>query len=266
MTDYQDIVVTHPREGVMLATLNRPERRNAMSFRMFDELLALQHEVDADSASRVLILTGAGLGFCAGLDLDAAATLPDMTADEMLEGQEHWARAVSGFRTINTPVIAAVNGAAAGAGFGLALAADIRVCSTKARFNAAFVKIGLSAGDTGTSWTLPRIVGFGRASEILLTGRFVDANEALRIGLVTDVVEPEDLLDRAFETADHICSNSPFGMRMTKQILQTNVDAPSLQAALEVENRTQVLASRTADMTEAMAAFREKRAPRFTGR
>jgi enoyl-CoA hydratase/carnithine racemase len=262
---YDTLTVDRPTPEVVVAQLDRPDRLNAMTFAMFDELAALQAEVADDPAARVLVLTGAGRAFCAGMDLEQAATLPQMSATEMLRRQESWARAVTGFRHLRTPVIAAVNGAAAGAGMALALAADIRIAATTARFNAAFVRIGLSGGDVGTSWLLPRLVGFGRASELLLTGRFVEAPEALRIGLVTEVTEADELLPRAMEVADAIRGNSPLGMQLTKQALQTNVDAPSLEAAVELENRSQVLATRTRDMAEALAAFREKRPPRFVG-
>jgi enoyl-CoA hydratase/carnithine racemase len=263
---YETLTVDRPTPEVVVARLDRPERLNAMTFGMFDELAALQAEVDDDPAARVLVLTGAGRAFCAGMDLEQAGTLPQMSAAEMLRRQESWARAVTGFRRLRTPVIAAVHGAAAGAGMALALAADIRLASTTARFNAAFVRIGLSGGDVGTSWLLPRLVGFGRASELLLTGRFVEAPEALRIGMVTEVTEPEELMARTMEVADAIRGNSPLGMQLTKQALQTNVDAPSLEAAIELENRNQVLTTRTQDMAEALAAFRERRPPRFIGR
>jgi enoyl-CoA hydratase/carnithine racemase len=263
---YRTLTVERPAEGVVVARLNRPDRLNAITFEMFEEFGALQAEVEGDTAARVLVLTGAGRAFCAGLDLDQAATLPDMPAAVMLAEQESWARAIAGFRQMTKPVIAAVNGAAAGAGMALALAADIRVASEGARFNAAFVRIGLSGGDVGTSWALPRLVGLGRAYEILLTGRFVGAEEALQIGLVTDVVAEKALLDRALETAAMIVANSPVGMALTKQVVQNNVDAPSLEAALALENRNQVLATRTDDMVEALAAFREKRAADFVGR
>jgi enoyl-CoA hydratase len=265
-TEFETLRVERPRPGIVLATLDRPTRLNAMTFRMFDEFVELCREVGADEETRVLVLTGAGRGFCAGLDLDLAATLPAMSAPEMLAGQERWAAGIAAFRRLPKPVIAAVNGAAAGAGFGLALAADIRIASTAARFNAAFVRIGLSGGDVGVSWLLPRIVGFGHASQILMTGRLLDAAYAARIGLVNEVVEPERLLDAAFELAEEIAGNSPFGIRLTKQVLQANVDAPSLEAALELENRTQVLTTRTHDMAEALTAFREKRPPVWTGR
>lgn len=266
MSTYTTLAVERPQPEIVVARLNRPARLNAITFTMFDELVELQREVEADRAARVLVLTGEGRAFCAGLDLDEAATLPEMSAAEMLAGQESWAASIAGFRHMTKPVVAAVNGAAAGAGMALALAADIRVASSAARFNAAFVRIGLSGGDVGTSWALPRLVGLGRAYEILLTGRFVEAEEALRIGLVTDVVDPEDLLDRALETARLIVGNSPVGMALTKQVVQNNVDAPSLEAALALENRNQVLATRTHDMVEALAAFREKRTPTYAGR
>lgn len=256
-------MVDRPQPGVVLATVHRPDRRNALTDQLFTDLAALQSEVDADPQARALILTGAGVGFCAGLDLDLAAELPTMATEDFYARQQRWAAAITGFSKMRTPVIAAVNGAAAGAGFGLALAADIRICSPDARFNAAFVRIGLSAGDVGCSWALPRIVGLGRALDILLTGRFVDAAEALRIGLVSDVVASEELVPRALAIAELIGSNSPFGVQLSKEVVHTNIDAPSLEAALELENRTQVLATRTPDMVEALTAFREKRQPVF---
>jgi len=263
---YNTMLVERPEEGVVVARLNRPERLNAITFEMFDEFIALQQEVDEDTQARVLIITGEGRAFSAGLDLDQAATLPDMTPMEMMAGQQVWAKSVAGFRLMRKPVIAAVNGAAAGAGMGIALAADIRIASTAARFNAAFIRIGLTGGDVGTSWLLPRLVGLGRAYEILLTGRFVESDEALRIGLVTEVTEPDDLMGRALATAALICGNSPIGIELTKKVVQINVDASSLESAIELENRNQVLTAQTDDMREALAAFREKRAPNFQGK
>lgn len=265
MRSFSTMLIERPNAGIVVARLNRPERLNAITFEMFDEFIELQADVDADNDARVLIITGEGRAFCAGLDLDQAAELPQMPAALMLKGQETWARSIAGFRHMDKPVIAAINGAAAGAGMGIALAADIRLASTTAKFNAAFIKIGLTGGDVGTSWLLPRLIGLGRAYEMLLTGRFVEAEEALRIGLVTDVTEAEALIDRALAVAELICGNSPMGVRLTKQVVQINVDAPSLDAAIALENRNQVLAVQTADMSEALNAFREKRAPRFVG-
>src|SRR3954447_304118 len=266
MTDYTTLTLDRPVDGVAVATLNRPDRLNAITFRMFEEWVALCDEVAADDTVRALVVTGAGRAFCAGLDLTDAATLPDMSVPEMMQGQESWADATAAFHRLPKPVIAAVNGAAAGAGFSLALSADIRIAAPDARFNAAFVRIGLSGGDCGTSWFLPRVVGLGRAAEILLTGRFVDADEAAAIGLVNRVVSAEDLLNEALALACDIAANTPLGVFLTKRVLHQNVDAPSLAAALEVENRNQVLTTRTADMAEALTAFREKRPPRFSGR
>jgi enoyl-CoA hydratase/carnithine racemase len=258
-------IVVEQHDGIVVATLNRPERRNALTFDMFADIARICAQADADDTVRALIFTGAGAAFCAGLDLDDAEKLPSMPLPEMVRGQEQWARSIAALRNISTPVIAAVNGAAAGAGFSLALAADVRIASTAARFNAAFVRIGLSGGDCGSSWLLPRIVGLGHASELLLTGRFVDAEEALRIGLVNRFVDPDDLLPTAMEVARGIAANSPFGVRLTKRVIQANVDAPSLEAAIELENRNQVLTAHTDDMREALVAFREKRPPEFTG-
>jgi len=266
MATYETLLVDRPRAGIAVARLNRPDRLNALTFQMFDELAQLAADIGEDDRVRVLVLTGAGRGFCAGLDLADAAALPDMTAARFLEGQERWSRAITSFRRLPKPVIAAVTGPAAGAGFSLALAADIRIAAPAARFNAAFIKIGLTGGDCGSSWMLPRIVGLGHAYEILLTGRQVEADEAARIGLVNRVVPAEDLLTSALETAELFAANSPLGVRLTKQAVQVNVDAPCLEAAVELENRNQALAAGTQDMMEAFMAFREKRPPAFTGR
>jgi enoyl-CoA hydratase/carnithine racemase len=253
-------------DRIAVATLNRPQRRNAMTMRMFHELEQLAHAIDDDDEVRVLVLTGAGEAFCGGYDLDDADELAGLAALEMLERQEHAARAVLAIRTTRIPVIAAVNGAAAGGGFSLALAADIRLGSTAATFNAAFTRIGLSAGDLGASWLLPRVVGPALAAELAYTGRFMAADEAERCGLLNAVTEPQDLLAKAIGVAELICRNSPGGVQLSKRALQANMEITSYAAALELENRGQALLTRTTDMTEALAAFKDKRAPVFTGR
>jgi enoyl-CoA hydratase/carnithine racemase len=263
---YETLLVDRPRDGVVLVTLNRPARMNAITFQMFDEMHDLCRGLLSDRDARAVVITGAGRGFCAGLDLDDAETLPDMTPHEMMLGQQHWAGAFVNFHELPQPVIAAVNGPAAGGGLGLALAADIRLASPAARFNAAFVRIGLSAGDVGVSWSLPRVVGLGRAAEIMLTGRFVDAEEAATIGLVNRVVPEDRLLDESFAIAEQIAANTPFGVTLTKRVLNANVDAGSLSQAVEVENRGQTLATRGQDFREALAAFREKRPAKLTAR
>jgi enoyl-CoA hydratase/carnithine racemase len=261
-----DVQTERLEDGVTLVRLSRPDRLNALTFAMFDEIARICGELERDDGVRVVIITGAGRAFCAGLDLDDADELAAMSAPEMLAGQEGWAAGVTALRRLNKPVIAAVNGAAAGAGMGLALAADIRVGSPAASFVPAFVRIGLTGGDVGVSWMLPRLVGLARASEILLTGRTIKAEDALAIGLLGSLAAPDELLEAALVTAREIGSFSPFGVRLTKQALQTNVDTPSLEAALELENRNQVLSTRTEDMPEALRAFREKRPPIYKNR
>jgi enoyl-CoA hydratase/carnithine racemase len=258
---YETLTVEWASSGVARVMLNRPERLNALSFQMFEELGALAERAAAAGELRAIVLTGAGRGFCAGLDLDDAKALKAMSAAQMLAGQERWVGALAAYRYLPVPVIAAINGPAAGAGLALALMADIRLAAADATFTTAFVRIGLTGGDAGMSWLLPRLVGFSRASELLLTAERFDAAKAERIGLISRAVDPAELLGEAEELAATVASFHPLGVRLTKQVLQQNVDAPSLEAAMETENRNQVLISRTADQVEALDAFREKRAP-----
>jgi enoyl-CoA hydratase/carnithine racemase len=255
-----------PTAGVAVATLDRPDRLNAMTMTMFAELEELARHLGELDEARVLILTGAGRAFCAGYDLADAAELPELSPMGMLERQERAARALAAIRAVRIPVIAAVNGAVAGGGLALALAADIRIASPAAKFNAAFVRIGLSAGDLGTSWLLPRLIGPALAAEIAYTGRFVEATEAMRIGLVNQVVPAQDLLSAAVAMATLICANSPAGVQLSKRALQANLEVTSYAAALELENRGQALLTRGEDLPEALEAFRAKRPPSFTGR
>jgi enoyl-CoA hydratase/carnithine racemase len=255
-----------PRAGVVVLTLDRPDRLNAMTATMFAELEAAARALDREEGLRVLVLTGAGRAFCAGYDLADAAALPSLGALAMLDLQEGAARALTAIRGIRVPVIAAVNGAAAGGGLALALAADIRFGSPSAKFNAAFVRIGLSAGDLGTSWLLPRVIGPAATAEFVYTGRLMDAAEAERNGLLNRVVPADELLDAALETAGLICANSPGGVQLSKRALQANMEVTSYAAALELENRGQALLTRTEDMSEALAALREGRPPSFAGR
>jgi enoyl-CoA hydratase/carnithine racemase len=264
MSDDENLVLERTQDGVLLVTLQRPETLNALTFEMFDELTALCRRLEGDPTVRVVVLTGAGRGFCAGLDLQAVAALLEMSPYEFLRGQEKWARAAIALHNLTAPVIAAVNGPAAGAGLSLALASDFRIASTAAKFNAAFIRVGLTGSDMGSSWLLPRVVGLGIANELLLTGRFVLPDEAERIGLVNRVVEPDDLIPTALELADSITRNSPIGVRLTKQAVRANLGAATLELAAELENRNQALAASTQDMREALTAFRERRRPTFT--
>jgi enoyl-CoA hydratase/carnithine racemase len=264
--DLATIELTQPAPGIVVATLNRPDRMNAQTFQMFDDLAALPFMLRDEEELRALIITGAGRAFCAGFDLAEIDRLTELGVREFLKFQELATGALAGIRGLPVPVIAAVNGAAAGGGMALALSADIRLASPNAKINAAFVKIGLSVGELGTSWTLTRLVGPGRAAEIAFTGRQVHAEEAERIGLVNRVVPAESLLDEAIALAVVITANSPGGVRMSKRALQANQEVASYAAALELENRGQALLTRGSDMPEALAAFKEKREPEFTGR
>lgn len=268
-------------DGVRLLTLNRPSRLNAMSRQLIDELHDALDRVDADPDARVLVLTGEGRGFCAGLDLadlalnnsekppadrsDSERRRPGRV-QQGLAFQQRIAALVPKLRGLRIPVVAAVNGAASGGGLALALASDVRVAARSARFNVAFVRIGLSGCDIGVSWLLPRWIGASRAFELMLTGRIVESEEADRLGLVTKVVEDDELMAAAFATASAICANSPMGIWMTKEVMWSNLETGSLQAGIDLENRTQILTSFTEDTAEAVDSFLSKRPPSFKNR
>jgi len=257
-----------PVPGVAQLTLNRPDKLNAMTTELVQALHRHLDEIAVDPDVRVVVLTGAGRGFCAGLDLGGYGRAPHTEhlgpTQAQFEVQRHIASLIPHLRSIPQPVIAAVNGPAAGGGFALVLGSDVRIASTPARFNAAFIRIGVSACDIGTSWLLPRIVGVARAQELMLTGRIFDAAEAYRIGLVVDVFEPDALLEAAYVKADEIMRNSPFAVSLTKEGMWTALEIPGMQAAIDLENRQQIMATATKDHREAMTAFRERRAPQFT--
>lgn len=262
--------VERPRPEVALVTLDRPERLNAMNHELVADLHAALEEIGADTTCRVVVVTGEGRGFCAGLDLKGTGVPPGANglgrAQTSMKAQQHIARLIPRMRALPQPVIAAVNGPAAGGGLALALGADVRIAAQAARFNVAFVRIGLSGCDIGVSWMLPRLIGAARAFELMLTGRLIDAEEAERIGLVLEVVPDGQVIDAALALAERICANSPFGVWMTKEVMWSNLEISSLQAGIDLENRTQLLTTFTDDMSEAMTAFLEKRPPRFENR
>ncbi|HEY5013801.1 MAG TPA: enoyl-CoA hydratase-related protein [Acidimicrobiia bacterium] len=262
----ETVRVDRPREGIAVVTLDRPERLNAMSFELVDDLHAVLDDLHADNALRVVILTGAGRGFCAGLDLKSlgsASVASGITSGPRagMRSQAHIAALVPHIRSLQQPVIAAINGPAYGGGFALACACDIRIAAESARMGVQFIKVGVSGCDIGISYTLPRLIGASRAHELMLTARDVEAAEALQIGLVARVVPDADLLEAALEVATTICSYSPFGVVMTKEVMHANLDASSLEAAIHLENRTQILAGTSGDIAEAARAFVEKRPP-----
>jgi enoyl-CoA hydratase/carnithine racemase len=231
------------RDGVVVLRLNRPDRLNAINRVMRDELIATLAATGADDAVRAVVLTGVGRGFCSGLDTrnfgDGIPAAEDPAIDRLLF-QESMVALPEAIRALPQPVVAAVNGPCVGAGFALCLASDIRICSTAASFGNGAILLGLSGGEMGMSYHLPRIVGTSVAADWMLTGRTVSAGEADRRGLVSDLVEPDQLDDRAVELATAVAALSSLGVRLTKRALQANTDA-SLEAALELENRNQVL-------------------------
>jgi enoyl-CoA hydratase len=179
--------------------------------------------------------------------------------------QKHIASLIPHLRSLPQPVIAAVNGPASGGGFALVLGSDIRLAASSARFNAAFIRIGLSACDIGTSWLLPRLVGAARAQELMLTGRLFDAAEALTMGLVTSVISESELLDVAYAKADEVMLNTPLGVALTKEGMWSALEIPGLQAAIDMENRQQIMASFSDDARETRRARLEKRPPKYSG-
>lgn len=251
----EGVRLEHPEPGIALLRFARPENLNALGDDTVADIGRLLDRIGADHGTRVLILTGEGKGFCAGFDLGLAADAPGSAelgeTAAWMRRQEAFASLVTRLRALPQPVIAAVNGPANGAGLGLALAAEIRIAGRSARFNAAFVRVGMSSCDIGVSWLLPRCVGLSRAFDIMLTGRMVDAAEAERIGLVSETVDDAALLPRALEIARAIAANSAFGVWMTKRGTWANAETGSLQAAIELENRTQILARTTGELTRA---------------
>jgi enoyl-CoA hydratase len=248
--------VSEPAENVLQVTFCRPERRNALTPELLADFRDVLRAAADDAELRAVVLTGAEGAFCAGFDLDAIEATGSLGLPDLLRQQEGWAEAAAMLAELPMPVVAAVDGPAVGAGMSLALAADVRVATERARFAAAFVRVGLSGADLGLSWTLPRAVGMGLAAELMLTGRAVSGVEAHRFGLVNRLAAPSELLAVALALTAEITRNTAFGVRLTKQVLRSNVDAPSMRAAMELENRNQLLASRTPEAAEALTAVR----------
>ena len=257
------VTVTKPRDEVAIVTLNRPDVLNALSWQLVDDLHDVLDTLQRDNACRVVVLTGAGRGFCSGLDLsDVGGSSTSKGTRGPRAGmlsQEHIAELPIKLRRLQQPVIAAVNGVAYGGGMALAMACDLRVAGESARFCTQFIKVGIGGCDIGISYTLPKAIGASRAFELILTARRVEAEEAARIGIVAEVAA--DPVARALELADVLCDYSPFGVVVTKQVLWANLDAASLEQAIHLENRNQILASTGGEMVEAATAFMEKRAP-----
>jgi enoyl-CoA hydratase len=252
----------YPRPEIAVVTLNRPEKLNALSYEMVEALHATIDGIAASDECRVVVLTGAGRGFCSGLDL-TAPNPPDAGAGlefprSGMRWQERIADLTARIHRLRQPVIAAVNGPAYGGGLGIAAACDIRLASEAARFCTQFIKLGLGGCDIGVSYTLPRIIGAGPAFDMILTARVVDAQEALRLGLVTRLSTDASLMDDALAVAETLCGYGAFGVESTKQVLWANLEASSLEAALHVENRSQILASTGGAVARFSEEFRHR--------
>jgi len=255
---YQTLEVS--MEGALAwLTLNRPEALNAMNPTLVDELREFFGELSSQRAVRVVVLRGAGRAFCAGLDLRESTGEARDGVPAGLRAQRHISELALLMRRAPQPIIACIQGAACGGGFALALASDVRIAGESARMNAAFIRIGLSGCDVGVSYFLPRLVGASLAAELPLTGRFIHAERARSLGLVSSVVPDADLETEARKLAEEMLSTSPLGLRLTKECLNASLDAASLEQVIAMEDRNQILCAQTRDFGEGVRAFLEKR-------
>lgn len=292
----EHVLVRHPQPHVAVVTLNRPERLNALSIDLALELDETLQQVGAVNDTRVIVLTGAGRGFCSGLDLKDYGVVPGIDGLPVgriaQKSMRTYSRIVLTMRRLHQPVVAAVNGPAYGGGMCLALAADIRIASSTAEFNATGIVNGLTSTEMAAGWLLPRLIGAARANELMLTGRKVGAAEALQMGLVSQVINGSNppggsngtgqgaasagatadesdgpgspVLEAALEMAAGMCRFSPYGLAMTKDVLWASLEINSLETAIELEDRNQLMLGFTNNLPEAIRAFAEGRDPVYT--
>ncbi|HVN84428.1 MAG TPA: enoyl-CoA hydratase-related protein [Candidatus Binatia bacterium] len=262
------VLIEKPQPHVSVIVMNRPERLNAMSFDTVVPLAEAIKRVGADNDTWVAIVTGAGRGFCSGLDLEDHGMPPNCDGLPMsriaIRAMEFVSNLVPALRAMPQPVIAAVNGPAYGGGMCLSLGADIRIAGASATFRNAGINNGLTGTELGISWILPRLLGAAHAWDIILSGREVKADEALRLGLVSRIVPDADVRPTALAIAEQMCAYSPHGLAMTKKVLWSNLETGGLEAAIDLENRNQLLVRMTTqNLQEAIAARKQKRPPRF---
>lgn len=239
-----ETIYVEKKGAIEILTLNRPTCLNAINFTMRDEFRNYLKEKLDDLDTRVIVLTGAGKGFCSGLDIrDPAIVAPEggYSPKKAYEKQRLFSDFIVFMRQIPQPIIGAINGVAVGAGFSIAMACDIRLAVPKARFQATYINLGFGGADMGSSWLLPRIVGSGNASRYLLTGDFLYAEEALRIGFVQAIMDEEKLMDEAMNLARNMEGKSPLGLRLTKEALNRNTGGLGLEDAINIEDRNQAL-------------------------
>ena len=268
MTATELVLVDRPQPHTTVVTLNRPDRLNAMSIDLVIELHDVLQEVSEDNDCYVVVLTGAGRAFCSGLDLKDYGIIPNIDGLQVgriaQRSMRYYSRLIPLMRRMHQPIIAAVNGPSYGGGMCLTLGAELRFASASATFNSTGIVNGLTSTELGVSWLLPRLIGAAHSNDILLTGRAIDADEALRMGLVSRVLPDGDLLPAALETAARMCEFSPYGLAMTKDIVWVNLENPSLEAAIEIEDRNQLMLGFTDNLPEAIRAFGQGRNPVYT--
>ncbi len=249
--------------GVGTITLNRPERLNALTFEVYEELAAFFRHLEGRESCRVVIITGAGKAFCSGGDVeDIIGELFSRDMNGLLAFTRMTCELIRSMRQLRKPVIGALNGTVCGAGAAIAVACDLRIASTFAKCAFLFTRVGLSGADMGACFLLPRIVGLTKATELLMGGEFISAEEAHRIGLYNEVVAADQLMPRAAEWAGKLSSGPAFGLMMTKDMLNRAMSF-DLETALEAEAQTQAICMQHPDFRESYDAWKEKREPRF---
>jgi len=262
------VLVDRPRPHVAVVRLHRPDRLNALSIELVSELHDTLAGLAEDNDTWVVVLTGSGRAFTSGLDLKDYGIVPNIDGLQVgriaQKAMRHYSRLVPLLRRMPQPVIAAVNGPAYGGGMCLALGADLRFASSSAVFNSTGIVNGLTSTEMGASWLLPRLIGVARSNDLLLTGRVVDAEEALQMGLVSRVLPDDELLPTCLEVAEGMTRYSPYGLSMTKDVLWANLEVASLEAAVELEDRNQLMLGFTENLPEAIRAFDAGRPPQYT--
>ncbi len=254
------------QNGVATITLNRPEVLNALTFDVYEELRSIFPALEKKDDVRAVVITGAGKGFCSGGDVeDIIGKLFERDMPGLLAFTRLTCDVVAGIRRLRKPVIAALNGTVAGAGAAIALASDVRIAAPSAKIGFLFVRVGLAGADMGAAYLLPKVVGLGKATELLMTGDVIPAEEALRIGLYNRVVPQDQLVPEAAALAAKLAAGPSFALGCTKELLNEELSF-DLTAALGNEARAQAVCMQTRDFREAYEAFREKRSPRFQGR
>jgi enoyl-CoA hydratase/carnithine racemase len=248
---------------VATITLNRPDRLNALTFEVYQELTDTFRALDTEPGVRAIVITGSGRGFCSGGDVeDIIGRLFERDQQGLLEFTRLTCALIAAIRRCRRPIVAALNGTVAGAGAVIASACDVRIAAESAKIAFLFTKVGLSGADMGIAWLLPRLIGFGRASELLMTGDFIDAAEAQRIGLYNKIVPPDRVLAEATAFAEKLSKGPGFGLEMTKVLLNREASL-DFWSSLDLEAEAQAACMMHPDFREAYHAFRDKRAPKF---